>query len=46
MLEKVLQAILRKYFGEYLTGLESVELAFWTGKIHIQSASLKHDKIN
>lgn len=23
-----------------------MELAFWTGKIHIQDASLKHDKIN
>jgi vacuolar protein sorting-associated protein 13A/C len=46
MLEKVLQSILRRYFGEFITGLEKVELAFWTGKIHIQDASLKHDKIN
>jgi hypothetical protein len=46
MLEKVLQSILRRYFGEYLTGLQNVELAFWTGKIHIQNASFKHEKIN
>jgi len=46
MLEKVLQSVLRRYFGEFITGLEKVELAFWTGKIHIQNASFKHEKIN
>jgi len=46
MLEKVLQSILRRYFGEFITGLENVALAFWTGKINIQNASFKHAKIN
>lgn len=46
MLEKVLQSILRRYFGEFITGLEKVELAFWTGKINIQNASFRHEKIN
>jgi vacuolar protein sorting-associated protein 13A/C len=26
--------------------LENVELSFWTGKINIQNASFKHQKIN
>lgn len=46
MLSKALQSILRRYFGEFITGLENVELTFWSGKINIQNASLKHDKIN
>jgi hypothetical protein len=46
MLSKALQSILRRYFGEFITGLENVELAFWTGKINIQNASFKHDRIN
>lgn len=46
MLSKALQSILRRYFGEFITGLENVELTFWSGKINIQNASFKHDKIN
>ena len=46
MLEKIFQLILRKYFGEFITGIDSVELALWTGKINFEKASLKHDKIN
>jgi vacuolar protein sorting-associated protein 13A/C len=46
MLEKIFQAIMRRYFGEFLTGIENVELAFWTGKINLNNIALKHEKIN
>ena len=46
MLEKVLQSILRKYVGEFLTGIENLELAAWTGKMNLQNIALKHEHIN
>ena len=46
MLERLFQLLLKQYFGEFITGIDSVELALWTGKIHFQNASLKHEKLN
>ena len=46
MLEKILQSILRKYVGQFLTGLENLELGAWAGKIQLQNTALKHDHIN
>lgn len=46
MLEKIFQTIMGRYFGEFITGLENVELTFWSGKINLHNISLKHEKIN
>lgn len=46
MLAKLLRTILRNYVGEFLTGLENLELGALSGKIQLANTALKHDHIN